>query len=246
MKFELQYFDSLPSTNMKAVRNVQEGKAQQGMVIWTGEQTQGKGNGDNQWESEKGKNLTFSLVLQPHFLQPSEQFILTQMVSMVLYNVIIKLLPFGKLQIKWPNDLYFNRKKIAGVLIQNFVRGQQINFSVIGIGLNVNQKTFTSNAPNPASLIHFTGGKTALPTLLDELLRHLENNYKIIKGPQGKSKVQQAYLEHLYQINQWSPYRDKAGTFTGRINGINNFGQLLIEDNNGNHRVYGFKEIEFL
>ncbi len=244
MKFDLQYFESLPSTNLKAVRGIQDGTTHHGMVIQAGDQTQGKGNGTNQWESEKGENLTFSLVVEPHFLQPAEQFILTQVISMALYESISKTLPSENLFIKWPNDLYYNKKKIAGVLIQNYVKGQQINFAIIGVGLNVNQKIFLSDAPNPASLIHFTENEMDIPSLLDEILKAFERHYDALEDPQKRFELHQKYLDHLYLRNQWSNFSDISGTFSGKITGINDYGQLLIEDSNGNQRVFGFKEVK--
>jgi len=244
MKFDLQYFESLPSTNLKAGRDIQEGTAHHGMVIQAGDQTQGKGNGTNQWESKKGKNLTFSLIIEPHFLQPAEQFILTQVISMALYETIRKILQPESLFIKWPNDLYYNKKKIAGVLIQNYVKGQQINFAIIGVGLNVNQQTFLSDAPNPASLIHFTKKEMNISSLLDEILNAFERNYGTLHDQQKRIELHQKYLEHLYLRNQWSNFSDISGTFSGKITGINDYGQLLIEDRDGNQRVFGFKEVK--
>ncbi len=244
MEFDFQYYESLPSTNLKAVREIQEGTARHGMVIWAGDQTQGKGNGTNQWESEKDRNLTFSLLIEPHFLHPAEQFILTQLISIALYETLTGLLSPEKLSIKWPNDLYYEQKKIAGVLIQNYVKGQQINFSVIGVGLNVNQKVFLSDAPNPASLIHFTGKESDIPTLLNQVLKNFESHYETLDDPQKRNELHEKYLTHLYLKDRWTNFTDVSGTFSGKIKGINDYGQLIIEDREGNHRAFGFKEVK--
>jgi len=244
MKFDVQYFDSLPSTNVQAAQNIQEGTAQNGQVIWTRDQTRGKGNGTNHWESEKGKNLTFSLVVKPQFLKPAEQFVLTQLISIVLYETLSDILSPERLFIKWPNDLYYDKKKIAGVLIQNYVKGQQINFAVIGVGLNVNQKIFHSDAPNPASIIHFTGKEIEIRPLLDEILKKFENHYDALYDAEKRMELREKYLEHLYLRNQWTDFSDESGTFSGKITGINDYGQLHIEDRDGNQKTYGFKEIK--
>jgi len=244
MKFDLQYFESLPSTNLKAVKDIQEGTAHDGLVIWTKDQTQGKGNDANQWESEKGKNLTFSLLAEPRFLKPAGQFILTQLISVALYETLIKILSPEKLYIQWPNDLYYDKKKIAGVLIQNYVKGQEISFSIIGVGLNVNQKIFLSDAPNPASVIHFTRKEMNISALLDEVLETFEKYYSTLDDPQKRDELHQKYLEHLYLRDQWADFSDESGIFSGKITGINDYGQLLVEDSEGNHRTYGFKEIK--
>lgn len=244
MKFDVQYFDSLPSTNAQAVQDIQEGTAHDGKVIWTGDQTQGKGNGTNQWESEKGKNLTFSLLTEPIFLKPAEQFVITQLISIALYETLSHILSPEKLFIKWPNDVYYDKKKIAGVLIQNYVKGQQINFAVIGVGLNVNQKTFLSDAPNPASIVHFTGKEMEIKTLLDDILQNFKSHYVALNEPEKRTELHEKYLEHLYLRNQWADFTDESGTFSGRITGINDYGQLHIEDKEGNKKTYGFKEIK--
>ena len=243
MKFDVQYFESLPSTNGQAVKDIQEGTAHDGKVIWTGDQTQGKGNGTNQWESEKGKNLTFSLLAEPIFLKPSEQFVLTQLISIALYETLSRILSPEKLFIKWPNDVYYDKKKISGVLIQNYVKGQQINFAVIGVGLNVNQKIFLSDAPNPASIIQFTGKEMEIRSLLDEILKTFESHYDTLDNQEKRMELHEKYLKHLYLRNQWADFTDESGTFSGKIVGINDYGQLHIEDRDGNHRTYGFKEI---
>ncbi len=244
MKFNVQYFESLPSTNLQAVRDIQEGTAHNGKVIWTGDQTQGKGNGTNQWESEKAKNLTFSLLVEPHFLKPAEQFVITQLISIALYKTLSHILSSEKLFIKWPNDVYYDKKKIAGVLIQNYVKGQEINFAVIGVGLNVNQKIFLSDAPNPASIIHFAGKEMDIRPLLDEILKNFGSFYDALDNPEKRVELHEKYLEHLYLRNKWANFTDESGTFSGKITGINDYGQLHIEDKEGNHRTYGFKEIK--
>lgn len=244
MKYDVQYFESLSSTNGQAVKDIQEGIAQDGKVIWTGDQTQGKGNGTNQWESEKGKNLTFSLLVEPHFLKPAEQFVLTQLISIALYETLSHILSPEKLFIKWPNDVYYDKKKIAGVLIQNYVKGQQINFAVIGVGLNVNQKIFLSDAPNPASLMHFTGKEMEIQPLLDEILKNFKNHYEALDDPEKRMELHEKYLAHLYLRNQWAAFTDESGTFSAKITGINDYGQLHIEDKEGNQKTYGFKEIK--
>lgn len=244
MKFDLQYYETLPSTNIKAVKNIQDGTAHGGMVIWAGGQTQGKGTGSNSWESEKGKNLTFSLLVEPRFLKPAEQFVLTQLISIAIYETLAKILPSGELFIKWPNDIYYQKKKICGVLIQNYVKGQEINFAVIGVGINVNQTKFLSDAPNPASLIHFTGKETDLPSLLDEILRAFEKHYDLLNDAEKRQELHRSYLRHLYLRNQWENFSDESGTFGGKITGVNDYGQLLIEDREGNRRTFGFNEIK--
>jgi BirA family biotin operon repressor/biotin-[acetyl-CoA-carboxylase] ligase len=244
MEIVLHQYDHLDSTNEEALRLMADGGAKEGLVLQTYRQTQGRGAGKNQWESAPGKNLTFSLILRPHFLEPSRQFVLTEMVSLALFEVVERRLGSEHLSIKWPNDLWFKGKKLAGVLVQNRIKGNQLDYSVIGVGLNVNQKDFRSDAPNPASLIHFSGKEENLPGLLDEILKQLGYYYERVK--MDIKSFEDLYLQKLYRIGEWGEYRDEAGNFTAKITGIDRYGRLLMTDRQGNLRVYGFKEVIFL
>ena len=244
MEIILHQYDQLNSTNEEALRLVADGRAKEGLVLQAYKQPQGRGAGNNNWESEPGKNLTFSIILCPHFLKPSRQFALTEMISLALFDVVERRLGAENLSIKWPNDLWFKDQKLAGVLVQNRIKGNKLDFSVIGVGLNVNQKKFLTDAPNPASLIHFSGKEENLSGLLDEILKQLSYYYEKIKT--DIKSLEDLYLQKLYRIGEWGKYRDEAGNFTARISRINQYGQLLLTDSEGNLRVYGFKEIIFL
>ncbi len=244
MEIVLHQYDHLDSTNEEALRLIADDRAKEGLVLQTYKQKQGRGTGKNKWESESGKNLTFSMILQPHFLEPSQQFVLTEMVSLALFEVVEHRLGAEHLSIKWPNDLWFKDKKLAGVLVQNRIKGNQLDFSVIGVGLNVNQKKFLSDAPNPASLLHFTGKEENLPGLLDEILKQLGYYYDKIET--DIKSLEDLYLQKLYRIDEWGEYCDEAGVFTAKITGIDQYGRLLMTDRQGNLRVYGFKEVTFL
>ncbi len=244
MEIVLYQYNHLNSTNEEALRLISDEKAGEGMVLRAHEQTHGRGTGENIWESEPGKNLTFSMILQPHFLEPSRQFVLTEIISLALFDVVERRVGYEFLRIKWPNDLYFNNKKLAGVLVQNMVKANQLDFSVIGVGLNVNQKKFFSDAPNPASLIHFSKKEESLFSLSDEILKQLDYYYEKIKT--DIKSLEDFYLQKLYRMGEWAEYSDEAGIFTAKITGINRYGQLLMTDRQGNLRVYGFKEVKFL
>ncbi len=244
MEFVKRQYDHLDSTNEEALRLIADGKAEEGLVLHAYKQTQGRGADKKRWESEPGKNLIFSLVLRPRFLEPSQQFVLTEMVSLALFDVVAHRLGLENLSIKWPNDLWYKDSKLAGVLVQNRIKGNQLDFSVIGVGLNVNQKKFFSDAPNPASMIQFSGKAENLSALLNELLKRLGHYYEKIMS--DKKSLQPAYLQKLYRSGVWAGYCDETGHFTARITGVNQYGQLLLADRQGNMRVYGFKEVTFL
>ncbi len=244
MEIVLMQHDHLNSTNEEALRLIAEDRAQEGLVLQAHDQTRGRGTGNNRWESEPGKNLTFSLVLCPHFLEPSQQFVLTEMVSLALFEVVEHRLGSDCLSIKWPNDLWFKDKKLAGVLVQNRIKGNRLDYSVVGVGLNVNQKKFLTDAPNPASMIHFSGKEENLSGLLEEILKQLSHAYEKIK--RNIKSLEDSYLQKLYRIGEWSEYSDEAGFFTAKITGIDLYGRLLMTDRQGNRRIYGFKEVKFL
>ena len=162
-------FKTLESTNQYLQNLLNEGVDIADNIVVTDFQTSGKGQGKNVWESEDGKNLLFSIALDMSFLKAENQFILTQIVSVTMINVLKNYLPEESLFIKWPNDIYFNDKKIAGILIKNEIKGIMMGTSIIGIGLNVNQTSFDDNLPNPISMKMITGKDFDLDELLSAI-----------------------------------------------------------------------------
>ncbi len=241
---KIKKYASLDSTNAEALRLIAAGKAFEGLVVQAEEQTSGKGAGQNSWESAPGKNLTFSLILQPHFIPPSQQFGLTEMVSLALSEVLKKYLENHTVIIKWPNDIWCNDKKIAGILIQNRIKGNLLDYSVVGVGLNVNQTVFHSGAPNPASLKSFTGKNEDRFALLNTLLEKVAGYYTKLRT--DRKALESLYLHNLYRFNEQASYADAQGPFTAKITGVDTYGRLMLVDNQGERRIYGFKEVRFL
>jgi BirA family biotin operon repressor/biotin-[acetyl-CoA-carboxylase] ligase len=207
-------------------------------------QIAGKGQGENLWESEPGKNLTFSIYLEPRFLNPADQFYLNISISLGIQKYVSSLVK-EKVWIKWPNDIYILNKKVAGILINHTISGQQLINSVVGIGLNMNQKLFISDAPNPGSLIHFTGKECNLDIALSDLLSSINDFYLMLK----KSNIEKLtfqYFEVLLGYQQWREYNYQNQVIKAKITGISNFGTLLLIDDHKNRLECGFKEIEFI
>ena len=246
MEFNRIDYNTLPSTNAEAVRLYKLGTITSATVITAVIQTNGKGYGSNYWESEPGKNLTFSMVCFPKEVDPSKQFILTQIISMALLETVSKIITSKPVTVKWPNDLYVGNKKIAGVLIQNFVKGSAIDVSIIGVGLNINQKVFTSNAPNPTSIINETGNEFAPDVLLSQISQRFGFYLEHLSTSSVIESVTENYMQHLYRLGQRGKYKDKNGPFTASIAGIDNYGRLILQHENGNKQTYGFKEVEFM
>ncbi|MBP1664245.1 MAG: biotin/acetyl-CoA-carboxylase ligase, partial [Bacteroidetes bacterium] len=155
MKSTAFYIESTSSTNLLLQQMMRQEDLPEGYIVYTGFQTAGKGQTGNSWESEPNKNLLFSVLLRPRSIKADKQFILSQITGLAVKKVLDKFT--GDISIKWPNDIYWKEKKIGGILIENSLIRDCINTCVIGIGLNVNQEKFLSDAPNPVSLKQITG-----------------------------------------------------------------------------------------
>ncbi|PLX03653.1 MAG: biotin--[acetyl-CoA-carboxylase] ligase [Marinilabiliales bacterium] len=246
MDFKINKFKTLDSTSKYLFDFISENESQEGLIIVANNQPNGKGNGDNKWESEEDKNLTFSLLLKPDFIDAEDQFSITQIISLSLLNALSKYLDSNSLRVKWPNDIYFSDKKLGGILIQNTIKGSKISNSVVGIGINVNQEKFISTAPNPVSIIQITNETVDRESLLKEILNDINDYYSRLMLFPSNSWLEKQYLEKLFQINELCSYKDKTGVFEGEIKGIDNFGRLIIEKKGGKQEKYGFKEVEFI
>lgn len=246
MQLKTIHFESIDSTNKYALKLIADGQCEEGLVIIADEQTAGKGHADNFWESEKGKNLTFSLVLKPFFIEPSNQFLLTQIVSVAILNFLKKRIPPEIVKIKWPNDIYVENKKIAGILIQNTIRGNSLDYSIVGVGLNANQEVFVSDVPNPVSMIYYTGEQHNPGKLLGDLFNEISTVYTNSASPHFVDSLNEFYLANLYRFNEISDYKSKGKEFKGKIIGIGEYGKLQIENREGEVIEFDFKEVEFL
>jgi BirA family transcriptional regulator, biotin operon repressor / biotin---[acetyl-CoA-carboxylase] ligase len=216
----------------------------EGTVIMAENQFAGRGQADNQWHSEPGKNLTFSLLLKPAFLGVLNQFDLTRAVSLGVVDALAPLLG-DKLKIKWPNDIYYADNKLGGMLIENLVQGGTIKNAVIGIGLNVNQENFPGDASNATSLKQILHEDYDLRILLSEICCHIEAYYLNLKA--GKIDfVRKAYLKRLYWLNENRSFKMPNGIFEGTIINVKDNGLLVVKDNNGAEAEFSLKEIEFL
>lgn len=194
----LKFFDQLPSTNTYATQWLREGP-QEGSVVQTGFQFEGKGQKGSCWEVAPGLNLTLSVIYYPTFLSVDRVFQLSKITALALYDTLEVLLPSSDLLIKWPNDLLVNKKKIAGILVENQLEGRQVRSSVIGIGLNVGQLTFPQALADKATSVRLEGGNSKLPT--DLLFDALEGRYEELK--KGKSEqIDRRYLRHLYAYQE--------------------------------------------
>jgi len=243
MNFKIHRLDRVDSTNKYAFRFCKNKEANEGDVFLANEQFDGRGYHTNSWLAEHGKNLTFSLILKPVFMLPWQQFVITQFVSLAIVDLLQTMVQGEKVRIKWPNDIYINNLKAGGILVQNTIIGNAFEYAIIGIGLNVNQREFPIELPNPTSLIHYMKTEISLDTLLDDLLKYIDRKYEQLML--SSWSFEKEYLDQLYRFNELSTFKDMNGVFAGRITGVGEFGELLITDDTGRQRKYNFKEIEF-
>ncbi len=246
MNFNIIDIEEIDSTNSFALKQFSVGELKGGDVILANYQTSGRGQTQNSWESEKGMNLTFSIVLEPKTIDASKQFLITQVVSLAIFNTLQGIVNSNELSIKWPNDIYFGNKKIAGILVQNIITGNKISCSIIGIGLNVNQERFISDAPNPISIKNIFGNELDTQLLLKSLLYTFSETHKLILTAESVYKLKREYLLKLYKYNVEHTYLDKGGRFSGTIRDVDEYGRLIIIDHSQSERKYMFKEVEFL
>ena len=224
------YIKSTDSTNTLLKQLAAEGNPPE--FIYAGYQTAGRGQTGNSWESEEEKNLLCSILLPPnknlHFLNIA--------VSVALLRVIGE-----DFTIKWPNDIYYGDKKAAGILVENAIIGNEIRYSIAGIGLNVNQTTFVSDAPNPISLKQIRGQEYDIERLMNQLL---ETVHTILNEPE--QEIWSYYKSHLYRREGCWPYEDKQGRFDAAIQDVLPTGEIVLRDTNGQIRQYEFKQIKYI
>lgn len=208
------------------------------VVVVADYQTAGKGCGTNSWESERGKNLIFSMLIHPTDVPANEQFRITEITSVAMCETLQR---YGckNVSIKWPNDIYVGDKKICGMLIENRLQGSAIKDCIIGIGLNVNQHEFLSDAPNPVSLYQILGHETDREALLQAFLDAFDSTY-------NSKTTCSTYKEMLYRKGKDSLYRDKTTCFKATLTDVLPDGRLLLVDQEGRERLYAFKEVEFI
>ena len=234
--------NELESTNNYAKQLVSD-KVEKGTVVLAQFQSKGRGQQGNYWESKAGKNLLFSLILYPDFLEAGFQFYLSMIVSLALVGVLDE--ETSEVQIKWPNDIYVGNRKIAGILIENSIKGTTINSAVVGVGLNLNQEVFTSGAANPVSLKQLTQKNYDTNEVLRQFLENFDNLFQLLKMGQHDA-IEKAYLNRLLGKDEWRTYRKQHHEFEAKITGIGEFGKLQMEDRSGQTLEFMFKEVEFV
>ena len=240
--------ESVSSTNLYLADLTVWQDVEEGTVVRTGYQTEGRGHGEAHWESEAGRNLLFSVLLRPAFLPVTNQFCLSKAISLALRDMLAEFC--SDVRIKWPNDLYIRDMKIAGILIENSIEGTLIKDSIAGIGLNVNQVSFPEGLPNPTSLQLEIGKDIELSLVFNRLISRLNERYAQLQEQQFET-IDKEYLLYLYKYMAETTFTESGGTgksrssFQARITGVMDSGEIVLQTIQGQSRAFSFKEIEY-
>lgn len=235
----LVYMPECHSTNAEALKLLQNNpQVTEGTVVITDNQTAGRGQRGNTWESDAGKNLTLSIILKPAFLSAKDQFRLNMAVSLGLFDYLTSQL--SDVKIKWPNDMMIGNQKTCGMLIENQISGQQIQHSIVGIGLNVNQERFS--LPTPTSMFIKKGHAFDLNDALAELLQWIEGRYLQLRAG---IDLKDEYVNALYGRGERRSFRSGEEAFEGMITGIDPVGLLEVEVDTGK-RYFDLKQIQMV
>ena len=245
---EVLKLDSCVSTNSYAAALPYPEENGKMKIIVTTEQTAGRGQRGNHWEAEPGKNLTFSALWKPEGVLPSEQFAISEAVALAVCDLLAECGIEAK--VKWPNDIYVGDKKICGILIEHALLGTEITRTIAGVGINVNQEVFRSDAPNPVSIKQISGKNYDLDELLGEYARLLQDRLSLIVTKKGKKEIHDEYKGRMWRFDgQHYPFREASTDerYKGRIMDVEPGGLLHIRpEGEQNDRIYAFKEVEFL
>ena len=242
-ELEYKHFDELDSTNdyLRSLNPIAPVT-----VVSADFQTKGRGQVGNVWHSDKGQNLLFSILLMPENLKATDAFVLSQAMALSIKKTLDEHL--DDISVKWPNDIYWKDKKIGGILIENELEGKYIVQTIIGIGLNINQDVFHSDAPNPVSLKQILGVEVKLQEVLMKVVhgiiggyRQLETNFDVTL-----QAISTLYRKHLYRREGLFPYRDAQGEFLAEYQHVELDGHLVLKDEQGTLRRYAFKEVNFI
>jgi BirA family biotin operon repressor/biotin-[acetyl-CoA-carboxylase] ligase len=239
--------DSIGSTNTY-LRDLKGGDPEYDYEVAVADfQTAGRGQKGNTWESEQGKNLLFSILAHPRNIKVQEQFYISEAIALSVSDSVITAIgpEFASgVSVKWSNDVYWKDFKMAGILIENTLQGDRILDTVAGVGLDVNQEVFLSDAPNPISLKNITGRDFDRDAILSDIVQRFIGYME--RTEQERPEVDRLYRERLYRREGYHKFRDENGIFEARIEGIRPDGCLMLQTHSGEHHVYEFKQVQFV
>lgn len=215
------------------------------VLLTTDHQQAGRGQRGTTWESEERKNLLFGLRFRPKNLKAEHSFRISQAVALAVADAVAECVKGCPVSIKWPNDIYCGDRKVCGMLLEHDLCGTEITATRVGIGINVNQETFTGDAPNPVSLLQIRGRETDRAALLRKFVKHFVHHCEALRQNDFAS-LQTRYLHRLYRKGIPALFTDAQGTFTATIQGVDAGGRLLLRDDKQHERSYTFKEVSYV
>lgn len=235
--------NAIGSTNTYLKQLLRQRPLEDFTVVVTKDQFEGRGQRENSWQTEPNKNLTFSILCNSLNFEASAQFKLNMIVSVAVYEIITAF-DIPKLSLKWPNDILSHNQKIGGILIENYVKNKKISNSIIGIGLNVNQTSF-SNLQKASSLKIITGQQYDLDNIMFGLINNLKERLTHWKSVEKELEIN--YESLLYRINKPSTFEDQSSNkFVAFIRGVTDSGKLILELEGNTVKHYNSKEIRML
>lgn len=242
----LIHLTTVSSTNTYLLDVLSKSTPPEGTAVLADYQEAGRGQIGSIWHSEPEKNLLCSILLYPNTLQAEDQFLLAQITSLTLIDVLTPICP--QISIKWPNDLYLEDRKLGGILIQNQWLGSSLKSSIIGIGLNVNQQSFPIRDIHPHSLRLFTGQDHSVFDLFQQILAALDHRVEQWRSGDA-DEIRKEYAQYLYALGQPFVFEDllRSNDFTGIIHGVNKNGALRVEElSSGRIFTFQHKEIRMI
>lgn len=248
----LTFLDETISTNVYLKDLVQLEDLKEGTSVFAEYQKSGRGCGTNNWESEKSQNILFSVIFFPDFIPIINQFILSKITSISILEILKREVSTmnsalaEEFSIKWPNDIYWKNKKIAGILIENLVSGEHLKQSIIGVGININQIDFSENLPNPISLRQILGVSFDRKMLFIQIIHNLHLYYLRLMKKEYQN-IDKIYADNLFRKDGFHLFfSEDDGRFAASILGVDNIGRLLLKKTSGEEKAFSFKEISFL
>jgi len=235
--------DTVDSTNLYAERLLKHETVEEGTVITAKAQTAGKGQGENTWETEPGKDLTFTVILHPTFLDAAGQFLLSKAISLGVCDFLEKYV--DDVTVKWPNDILIAEKKAGGILIRHTVNNEMLQTTIAGIGININQTSFDPKLSNATSISLVLGRELVLEDALGQLCITLDTRYAMLRD-EVIEELGNDYLRILLGFDETRQFRLNDEIVEGVIRGVDEFGRLLVEHPVIGLKEYQHKEIEYL
>lgn len=249
MKNHIHYTEVVSTNTLLKEMLLEDASLPHFMVVSADYQTSGRGQRENKWESEQEANLLFSLLLRPEELKATDAFAISRIVSVAIVKWLAKYV--GNVSIKWPNDIYCGDKKICGILIENSIMGSNLSTAIIGVGININQTSFSQFIPNPTSLQIETRNAYNTQEMLSEVLSEIELRYNAYFNGESE-KINSLYHNLLYRLNTLAKFRIPVLCDSGTrvceatIIGVETNGCLMLKHTEGEVCRYAFKEVEFI